>query len=103
MEDREASDLGGRRLTKKSVSFVDEEKAKPKQPTRLDIMKAELEKMRRRDEELERREKEHRKMVHVNLSVFIKWRNCHSFRGYCRCSYFILFSMQLFIIRKQTQ
>ena len=63
MDDRESSDLGGKRLTKKSVSFVDEERVKPKKPTRLDIMKSELEKMRRRDEEIERREKEHRKMV----------------------------------------
>ena len=63
LEERETSDLGGKRLTKKSVSFVDDEKVKPKQPTRLDVMKAELDKMRRRDEEIERREKEHRRMV----------------------------------------
>ena len=59
----ETSDLGGKRLTKKSVSFVDDEKVKPKQPTHLDIMKSELEKMKRRDEETERRAKEFKKMV----------------------------------------
>lgn len=58
----ETSDLGGKRLTKKSVSFVDDEKVKPKQPTHLDIMKSELEKMKRRDEETERRAKEYKKM-----------------------------------------
>lgn len=60
--EEEHSDLGGKRLTKKSVSFVDDEKVKPKQTTQLDIMKSELEKMRRRDEEMERRAKEHRRM-----------------------------------------
>lgn len=63
LEERETSDLGGKRLTKKSVSFVDDEIVKPKQPSRLDIMKAELDKMKKRDEELERRAKEHKKMV----------------------------------------
>ena len=61
--EEETSDLSGKRLTKKSVSFVDDDVVKPKQPTRLDVMKSELERMRRRDEEMERREKEHRKMV----------------------------------------
>ena len=61
--EEESSDLGNKRLTKKSVSFVDDDIVKPKPPSRLDIMKSELERMRRRDEEIDRREKEHRRLV----------------------------------------
>lgn len=57
--------MSGKRLDKKSksrVSFAEDDEPK----TRLDIMKDELERLRRRDEEHERHYEEHRQEVCEN-------------------------------------
>lgn len=84
--------MSGKRSGKKGksrVSFVEVEKPK----TRLDIMKAELEQMRRRDEEKERLHEEHRQQV-CQMLIFMFYVLCYLYsRLFCLFFYSSSFYM----------